>query len=96
MDMTTLIQDLGLPVAMLIVAIIGITKLFSWLSTDLMNSIKNNEQRLEGILIKLIDNSKLEREQNRQNFNEILVRIDSIVNLMVKLTGNGLKNKEKE
>jgi len=94
MDITALIQDLGLPVAMLIVAIIGITKLFSWLSTDLMNSIKNNEQRLEGILIKLIDNSKQEREQNRQNFNEILVRFDSIVNLMVKLTGNGLKKKE--
>lgn len=59
-----------------------------------MVQIKNNEQRIEAIVIKLIDNSKKEREQNRQNFNEILTRIDSMVNLMVKLTGNGLKKKK--
>ena len=59
-----------------------------------MAQIKHNEQRIESIVIKLIDNSKKEREQNRQNFNEILTRIDSMVNLMVKLTGNGLKNKK--
>tara|TARA_Y100000361_G_scaffold72171_1_gene63917 strand:+ start:31 stop:318 length:288 start_codon:yes stop_codon:yes gene_type:complete len=94
MDMTTLIQDLGLPVAMLIVAVIGITKLFNWLANDLMVQIKNNEQRIESIVIKLIDNSKAEREQNRQNFNEILTRLDSMVNIMVKLTGNGLKKKK--
>tara|TARA_Y100000401_G_C8305755_1_gene216831 strand:+ start:15 stop:302 length:288 start_codon:yes stop_codon:yes gene_type:complete len=94
MDMTTLIQDLGLPVAMLIVAVVGITKLFNWLANDLMVQIKNNEQRIESIVIKLIDNSKAEREQNRQNFNEILTRLDSMVNIMVKLTGNGLKKKK--
>ena len=93
MDMTTLIQDLGLPVAMLIVAVVGITKLFNWLANDLMVQIKNIEQRIESIVIKLIDNSKAEREQNRQNFNEILTRLDSMVNIMVKLTGNGLKKK---
>ena len=94
MDMTTLIQDLGLPVAMLIVAVVGITKLFNWLANDLMVQIKNNEQRIESIVIKLIDNSKAEREQNRQNFNEILTRLDSMVDIMVKLTGNGLKKKK--
>ena len=94
MDMTTLIQDLGLPVAMLIVADVGITKLFKRLANDLMVQIKNNEQRIESIVIKLIDNSKAEREQNRQNFNEILTRLDSMVNIMVKLTGNGLKKKK--
>ena len=94
MDVQSLITELGLPVAMLLVAIYGIVKLFNWLANDLMAQIKHNEQRIESIVIKLIDNSKKEREQNRQNFNEILTRIDSMVNLMVKLTGNGLKNKK--
>ena len=94
MDIQNLITELGLPVAMLLVAIYGIVKLFNWLANDLMVQIKNNEQRIESIVIKLIDNSKAEREQNRQNFNEILTRIDSMVNLMVKLTGNGLKKKK--
>ena len=94
MDIQTLITELGLPVAMLCVAVYGIVKLFNWLANDLMVQIKNNEQRIEAIVIKLIDNSKKEREQNRQNFNEILTRIDSMVNLMVKLTGNGLKKKK--
>ena len=41
----------------------------------------------------LIDNSKQEREQNRQNMNEILSRMDQTISIIAKLSGNGLGKK---
>ena len=57
----------------------------------MMQQIKKNEERIENIVVKLIDNSKLERETNRQNFQAILNRMDALVDILVKLSGNGLK-----
>ena len=53
-------------------------------------------ERIEKIVITLIDNSKREREQNKEHFNSIFQRLDSLVDLMVKLTGNGLRSKDKQ
>ena len=69
----------------------GIVKLFNWMANDMMGQIKKNEERIESIVIKLIDNSKKERELNRQNFEAILNRMDALVDILVKLTGNGLR-----
>ena len=55
-----------------------------------MKQIAENHNRIENIIVKLIDNSKQEREQNRQNMNEILSRMDQTISIMAKLTGNGL------
>ena len=66
-------------------------QLFKWLSNDLMKQLKRNEERMESIVIKLIDNSKKEREQNREHFSSIFQRLDSLVDVLVKLSGNGLK-----
>ena len=76
---------------MLFGAVYGIVKLFNWMANDMMAQIKKNEERIEGIVIKLIDNSKKERENNRQNFEAILNRMDALVDILVKLSGNGLK-----
>ena len=72
-------------------AVYGIVRLFNWMANDLMQQIKKNEERIEHIVIKLIDNSKKERENNRQNFEAILNRMDALVDILVKLSGNGLK-----
>ena len=61
------------------------------MANDMMYQIKQNNERFEGIVIKLIDNSKQERENNRQNFEAILNRMDALVDILVKLSGNGLK-----
>ena len=68
----------------------GGIQLFKWLANDLMKQIAENHSRIEGIIIKLIDNSKQEREQNRQNINEILSRMDQTISFMAKLSGIGL------
>ena len=84
-------ERFGLPVVMLFGAVYGIVKLFNWMANDMMQQIKKNEERIENIVIKLIDNSKKERELNRQNFEAILNRMDALVDVLVKLSGNGLK-----
>ena len=89
-------ERFGLPVVMLLGMSYGMIQLFKWLANDLMKQIAENHSRIEGIIIKLIDNSKQEREQNRQNMNEILSRMDQTISIMAKLSGNGLtKNKER-
>ena len=83
-------ERFGLPVVMLLGMSYGMIQLFKWLANDLMKQIAENHSRIEGIIIKLIDNSKQEREQNRQNMNEILSRMDQTISIMAKLSGNGL------
>ncbi len=84
-------ERFGLPVVMLFGAVYGIVKMFNWLANDLTAQIKKNEERIENIVIKLIDNSKKERELNRQSMESILNRMDALVDVLVKLSGNGLK-----
>ena len=87
----TIAERFGLPLVLLMGAVYGIVKLFNWMANDMMQQIKKNEERIENIVIKLIDNSKKERENNRQNFEAILNRMDALVDILVKLSGNGLK-----
>ena len=92
MDQIILVAEkFGLPVVMLGAVLWGIVKMFNWMANDMMQQIKRNEERIEGIVIKLIDNSKKESEQNSQQFNAILNQISALVDVMVKLSGNGLK-----
>jgi hypothetical protein len=89
-------ERFGLPFIMLLGMSWGGLQLFKWLANNLMKQIAENHTRIESIIVKLIDNSKQEREQNRQNMNEILSRMDQTISIMAKLSGNGLiKNKEK-
>ena len=93
----TVAERFGLPFIMLLGMSWGGLQLFKWLANNLMKQIAENHTRIESIIVKLIDNSKQEREQNRQNMNEILSRMDQTISIMAKLSGNGLtKNKEKE
>ena len=87
----TIAERFGLPLVLLMGAVYGIVKLFNWMANDMMQQIKKNEERIENIVFKLIDNSKKERENNRQNFENILNRMDALVDILVKLSGNGLK-----
>jgi hypothetical protein len=91
-------ERFGLPLVLLMGAVYGIVKLFNWMANDMMGQIKKNEERIENIVIKLIDNSRKQveainkdRDISNQKFEAILSRMDALVDVMVKLTGNGLK-----
>ena len=88
-----LAERFGLPVVMLFGMSYGMIQLFKWLANDLMRQLQSNADSIENIVVKLIEKSKEERAQNREHFNAIFQRLDSLVDVLVKLTGNGLKKK---
>tara|TARA_Y100001963_G_scaffold124546_1_gene175447 strand:- start:211 stop:522 length:312 start_codon:yes stop_codon:yes gene_type:complete len=101
-DFIGIAERFGLPVVMLLGMSYGGIQLFKWLSADLLRQIQQNAERIEKIVIALIDNSKKEREQNRELHKEnialnrqLFERMDSIVDVLVKLSGNGLRKKDK-
>ena len=63
----------------------GMIQLFKWLANDLMKQIADNHSRIEGIIIKLIDNSKQERADNKLYFEKVVTMLDSTYTMMAKL-----------
>ena len=91
-------EKFGLPLVLLFGAVYGIVKLFNWMANDMMAQIKQNNERFEGIVIKLIDSNRKqaeavakERETGNQQHEAILNQLTALVDVMVKLTGNGLR-----
>ena len=91
-------ERFGLPVVMLFGAVYGIVKLFNWMSNDMMYQIKQNNERFEGIVIKLIDSNRKQTEaatkaaeKSHQLQEATKNEISSLVDVIVKLSGNGLK-----
>ena len=91
-------ERFGLPLVLLLGAVYGIVKLFNWMANDMMYQIKQNNERFEGIVIKLIDSNRKQTEATMkaldmsiQQQEAIRNEIASIVDVMVKMSGNGLK-----
>ena len=87
-------ERFGLPVVMLLGMSYGMIQIFKWLANDLMKQIAENHSRIEGIIIKLIDNSKQERADNKLFFEKLVTQMDTSNNMMAKLykdTKNGYK-----
>ena len=78
-------ERFGLPVVMLMGMSYGMIQLFKWLANDLMKQIAENHSRIEGIIIKLIDNSKQERADNKLFFEKLVTLVDSSYTMMVKI-----------
>ena len=94
----TIAERFGLPLVLLFGAIYGIVKLFNWMANDMMYQIKQNNERFEGIVIKLIDSNRKQTEATMKaletsNKEQEAIRneIALLVDVMVKMSGNGLK-----
>ena len=97
-EWTGLLEKFGLPVVMLLGMSWGAVHLFKWLANDLMRQLQENANRIEAIVVKLISNSKEERAENKETITMLIEeaksrakQITTLIDLMVKLTGNGLK-----
>ena len=91
-------EKFGISVVMLFGVSWGVVKMFNWLTNDMMYQIKQNNERFEGIVVKLIDSNRKqaeavmkERETSNQQHEAILNQLTALVDVMVKLSGNGLK-----
>ena len=78
-------ERFGLPFIMLLGMSWGGVQLFKWLANDLMKQINDNHTRIEQIIIKLIDNSKQERTDNKIYFEKVVTMLDSTYTMMAKL-----------
>ena len=95
-----IIEQIGIPMTVLAGIAYGISKVWVWLSESLIKEIRDSSTRVENIVIQLINNSKQERELNREHMKEILIKLENTLNIIGKLSGNGIshlfkKGKEK-
>jgi hypothetical protein len=91
MDILQILEQFGLPVT--ITAAFGyfIWKQNNWIQRELVEDLDERFKRLEGIIIKLIDNQKT----TQLDLKEIKGFINGIEDILVKLSGNGLNKKNR-
>ena len=102
MDVINIIETLGIPIAVAFVLGYGCLYLMKFITGKLMQRLDEQFTRLEGIVIKLIDSNNKEKQENTKvgmqqtaQFTELLGRFDTFITVVQKLTGNGLKHREK-
>ena len=89
MDILAVMEQFGVPVAMTIAFGFFIWRQNRFIQETLMTELDQDFKRLEGIIIKLIDQQKkVQMEQKRLNG-----VFRAIVEIIARLSGNGLKDK---
>ena len=89
MDIFTVLERFGLPVAMVIALGLYAKQQTNWIQNELQKELRESFDRLEGIVIKLIDaqkNSLMEQKEIKASYH-------AIVEILSSLSGNGLKEK---
>ena len=89
MDIFTILETFGVPVAMSIAFGFFIWKQNKFIQDELQKELRESFERVEGIIIKLIDAQKtmqLEQKDTTASFH-------AIVEILSSLSGNGLKEK---
>ena len=89
MDIFNLLETFGVPVAMSVAFGFFIWKQNNWIQNELQTELRESFERVEGIIIKLIDAQKgMQLEQK-----DIKASYRAIVEILSSLSGNGLKEK---
>ena len=89
MDIFTILETFGVPVAMSIAFGFFIWKQNKFIQDELQKELRESFERVEGIIIKLIDAQKtmqLEQKDTKASFH-------AIVEILSSLSGNWLKEK---
>ena len=89
MDWIELLERYGVPLVVAVAFWLFIQKQNKYIQDDLSKDMHQKFNRLEGILIKLIDNSK-KQEMKQEGLNR---SYRTLVEIIAKLSGNGLKHK---
>ena len=89
MEMFDLLERFGLPVMMVVALGWYVKSQNAWIQNELQTELRESFERLEGIIVKLIDAQK----GMQINQAEIKAKITAIIEIMASLSGNGLKEK---
>ena len=89
MDVFELIKEYGISLVGLVALAYYVKTQNDWITNELQTELRESFARLEGIVIKLIDNSKkVEIQQS-----ELKASYRAIVEILASMSGNGLKEK---
>ena len=89
MEMFDLLERFGLPIMMVVALGWYVKAQNAWIQNELQTELRESFERLEGILIKLIDAQKgMQLEQK-----DIKASYHAIVEILSSLSGNGLKER---
>jgi len=101
MDIAQTIESLGIPIAVAVVLGYAALYLMKFITGTLIKRLDEQFNRLENIVVKLIDSNNKERQATLQHsaeqtaqFGNLLGRMDTIITVIQRLTGNGLKKKD--
>ena len=89
MEILGVLDQYGIPIAVAIAFGYFIWKQNSFIQSTLMEELEESFKRLEGIIIKLIDQAKISQLEQK----EIKASYRAIVEILASLSGNGLKEK---
>ena len=89
MDIFNVIETFGVPVAMSVAFGFFIWKQNKFIQDELQKELRESFERLEGIVVKLIDAQKTSLMETK----EIKASYHAIVEILASLSGNGLKEK---
>ena len=89
MDWLILLEQYGIPVVVAIAFGFFIWKQNKFIQNELMEELDENFKRIEGILIKLIDQQKKMQLEQKGIENSY----KTLVEIIASLSGNGLKDK---
>ena len=89
MDFIAIAKDFGVPVVVAAAFGYFIWKQNKYIQDDLTKDLHNKFNRLEGIIIKLIDQQKKIQIENRG----LQKQYEALVHIIAKLSGNGLQDK---
>mgnify|MGYP003137865645 FL=1 len=89
MDIFNILETFGVPVAMSVAFGFFIWKQNKFIQDELQKELRESFERLEGIVIKLIDAQKTSLMETK----EIKASYHAVVEILASLSGNGLKDK---
>ena len=89
MDLFSILETFGVPVAMSVAFGFFIWKQNNWIQNELQTELRESFERIEGIIIKLIDAQKTALMEQK----EIKASYHAIVEILSSLSGNGLKER---
>tara|TARA_R100001594_G_scaffold124498_1_gene161319 strand:- start:325 stop:609 length:285 start_codon:yes stop_codon:yes gene_type:complete len=93
-EVVELIESLGIPVAVACVLGYGCYYLIGFINGRLMQKLDEQAKRQEDILVTLINVQKKFTEKLIENNAEHNAQVNTLIELMKALTGNGLKRHE--
>ena len=90
MDVVNIIETLGIPVAVAAILGYACSYLIKFITVRLTNFLTEQFERHEKIMIKLIDQSKVEMLATVKHSTEIYTKLDTLITIVTKLM-NGIK-----